>query len=423
MNYSESFNHALGSAVEPGSTFKLASLMTCLESGNIQLTDSIDTGKGIAYFHGKPMKDSNWDQGGHGKISIKDVFSMSSNIGSALAVKQCFSVEPQKFLDGLQRIGITKPLDVNLVGEGVPQVYSTVGEGAWSGLSLTQMAIGYEVTQTPLQTLALYSAVANNGKLMKPVFVTETQRRGEAVDRFGPEVINERICSASTLNDCKIMMESACEPGGYGTAANIFKKSPYTVAGKTGTCKIAQNGSYEDGRYRASFTGYFPAENPIYSCIVVVSDTKSGSYYGSTIAAPVFRDLADLIYATDPKFHEILDKPLLAENKRHLPTSNNGERSEVVYLYETLGINYKDESGVSDWVKVSTSKDTVRLTKREIVNQTMPNVQGMGLKDALYLLENAGIKVYYEGYGIVKSQSVRPGTPFSQASTIKLILS
>ncbi len=421
--YSESFNHALGSAVEPGSTFKLASLMTCLESGNIQLTDSIDTGKGIAYFHGKPMKDSNWDHGGHGKISIKDVFSMSSNIGSALAVKQCFSVEPQKFLDGLQRIGITKPLDVNLVGEGVPQVYSTVGEGAWSGLSLTQMAIGYEVTQTPLQTLALYSAVANNGKLMRPVFVTETQRRGETVDRFGPEVINERICSASTLNDCKTMMESACEPGGHGTAANIFNKSPYTVAGKTGTCKIAHNGSYEDGRYRASFTGYFPADNPIYSCIVVVSDTKSGSYYGSTIAAPVFRDLADLIYATDPKFHEILDKPLLAENKRHLPTANNGERSEVVYLYETLGVNYKDESGVSDWVVVSTSKDTVRLTTREIVNQTMPNVQGMGLKDALYLLENAGIKVYYEGHGIVKSQSVRPGTPFSQASTIKLILS
>ena len=421
--YLESYNHALGSAVEPGSTFKLASLMACLESGEITLQDSIDTGKGIAYFHNRPMKDSNWDEGGHGKISIEQVFSMSSNIGSALAVKQCFSVKPQKFLDGLQKIGVNKPLGVNLVGEGKPLVYSSVGEGAWSGLSLTQMAIGYEVTQTPLQTLALYSAVANNGKMMKPVFVTETRSKGETISQFGPEVVNDRICSSRTLDACKKMMESACVPGGEGTAAKIFKSSPYTVAGKTGTCKIAHDGSYEDGRYRASFTGYFPAENPIYSCIVVVSDTKSGSYYGSTIAAPVFRDLADLIYATDPKFHDVLEEPLLAENNRHLPTANNGERSEVVYLYETLGIPYSDQSGSSDWIKITTSKDTVKLTEREIVNQAMPNVKGMGLKDALYLLENAGIKVYYEGVGIVKSQSVSPGTPFKNASTIKLILS
>ena len=225
------------------------------------------------------------------------------------------------------------------------------------------------MTQTPLQTLALYSAVANNGKLMRPVFVTQTQRKGEDIEEFGPELINDRICSAKTLKACKKMMTSACVPGGEGTAANIFKNSPYTVAGKTGTCKIAHNGSYEDGRYRASFTGYFPAEDPKFSCIVVVSDTKSGSYYGSTIAAPVFRDLADLIYATDPGFHEILEEPLLADNNRHLPTANNGERSEVVYLYETLGIPYNDNSGESDWVRVSTSPDTVDLAKREIVDQ------------------------------------------------------
>ena len=226
--YSESYNHALGSAVEPGSTFKLASLMTCLESGKIELTDSIDTGNGIVEFHNRKMRDSNWDKGGHGKISLEQVFSMSSNVGSALAVKQCFSLEPQKFLDGLQKIGSNQPLNVNLVGEGKPKVYSTVGEGAWSGISLTQMAIGYEVTQTPLQTLALYSAVANNGKLMRPVFVTQTQRKGEDIEEFGPELINDRICSAKTLKACKKMMTSACVPGGEGTAANIFKNSPYT---------------------------------------------------------------------------------------------------------------------------------------------------------------------------------------------------
>ena len=303
------------------------------------------------------------------------------------------------------------------------RVYTTVGEGSWSGLSLTQMAIGYEVTQTPLQTLALYSAVANNGVMMRPLFVTETRSNGETLSTFTPEIINNRICSSKTVSDCQKMMESACKPGGIGTASNIFTNSPYTVAGKTGTCRIAQNGSYGEGRYRASFTGYFPADNPKYSCIVVVSDTKSGSYYGSTIAAPVFRDLADLIYATDPKFHEVLDQPLLAEGSRHLPTANNGERSEVVYLYETLGIPYEDVSGMSDWVQVKTSKDTVNLTQIEIVKHTMPDVRGMGLKDALYLLENAGVKVYYEGSGVVKQQNIRPGTPFTETTTIKLILS
>lgn len=421
--YYESFNHALGSSVEPGSTFKLASLMACLESGQIQLNDSIDTGKGIAYFHGRPMKDSNWDHGGHGKISLKQVFSMSSNIGSAYAVKQCFSVEPQKFLDALQNIGVHKPLGINLVGEGTPQVYTTVGEGSWSGLSLTQMAIGYEVTQTPLQTLALYNAVANNGVMLKPIFVTETQKNGETVERFGPEVVNERVCSAKTLASCRAMMESACIPNGEGTAARLFVDSPYSVAGKTGTCKIAHNGSYADGRYRASFTGYFPAENPKYTCIVVISDTKSGSYYGSTIAAPVFRDLADLIYATDPSFHKINTQPLLPTEEQHLPTANNGAREELELLYGELGIRYADLSGKSDWVSVSTKQDSVVLATRTIEPQTMPNVKGMGLKDALYLLENAGIKVNYEGTGVVKHQSVPPGTPFTRASTIKLKLS
>lgn len=421
--YYESFNHALGSAVEPGSTFKLASLMACLESGRIQLNDSIDTGDGIAYFHRRPMKDSNWKNGGHGKISLKQVFTMSSNIGSAYAVKQCFSGDPQKFLDELQKIGVSAPLGINLVGEGTPHVYSTVGEGNWSGLSLTQMAIGYEVTQTPLQTLALYNAVANNGVMLKPVFVKEIQKNGTTMERFGPEVVNERICSAKTLEACKTMMESVCIPNGEGTAAKLFTDSPYSVAGKTGTCKIAHNGSYADGRYRASFTGYFPAENPKYTCIVVISDTKSGSYYGSTIAAPVFRELADLIYATDPSFHKINTEPLLPTEEQHLPTANDGAREELEVLYNEIGIAYADLSGGSDWVSVSTKQDSVVLATRTIQPLTMPNVKGMGLKDALYLLENAGIKVSYEGTGVVNHQSVPPGTPFTRASTIKLRLS
>ena len=421
--YAESFNHALASAEEPGSTFKLASLMACLESGEISIDDVIDTKNGVAIFHNKRMRDSNWKHGGHGEITLKEVFTMSSNIGSALAVKRCFGLHQQNFLDELQNIGITQPLGVNLVGEGSPQIYTSVGEGGWSGLSLTQMAIGYEVTQTPLQILSLYSAVANNGVMMRPIFVTETSKRGETVESFGPVVLNNKICSFQTLESCKEMLESVCVPGGEGTAAAVFKDSPYTVAGKTGTAKIAHEGSYADGRYRASFTGYFPTDNPKYACIVVISDTKSGSYYGSTIAAPVFRDLADLIYATDPSFHEILDSPLLAENKRHLPTASNGVRSEIIYLYDKLGISYEDLSDKGDWVRVYTDSASVELTTRTITKQTMPDVIGMGLKDALYLLENAGIKVEYKGTGFVREQTIAPGTPFKQDSSIILVLS
>ena len=421
--YFESYNHAIGTSVEPGSTFKLASLMTCLESGRISLNDSIDAGNGEVLFHDRRMRDSNWKKGGHGKISLKECFEMSSNIGTALAVKECFDLEPQKFLDGLKLIGVTQPLGINLVGEGIPKIYSTVGEGDWSGLSLTQMAIGYEVTQTPLQTLALYGAIANNGKMMRPTFVKETQRKGEVVEAFGPVVVNDRVCSSKTLQSCREMLEGVCDPDGEGTAADIFKNRPYSVAGKTGTAKIAVNGGYAIGRYRASFTGYFPADDPEYACIVVIADTRSGSYYGSAIAAPVFRDLADLIYATDPSFHEVLDQPLLAEAERHLPTAMNGTREELVMLYDMLGVTYEDNSDGEDWVRVKTGVDTVRISSKTFINKAVPDVRGMGLRDALYLLENAGVKVTYKGSGIVRKQSITPGTLLNSTNTIRIELS
>jgi cell division protein FtsI (penicillin-binding protein 3) len=421
--YNESYNHALGTAIEPGSTFKLASLMACLESGKMGLDDVIDTENGEYYFHDRRMRDSNWKDGGHGKISLRECFEMSSNIGSALSVKQCFGLEPQKFLDKLKLIGITEPLGVNLVGEGIPKVYSSIGEGDWSGISLTQMAIGYEVTQTPLQTLALYGAIANNGTMMRPTFVTETQKKGMTVDVFKPVVVKNKICSSSTLRDCKLMLESVCKPGGNGTASNIFVNKPYTVAGKTGTSKIAVNGGYATGRYRASFTGYFPVDNPEFVCIVVIADTKSGSYYGSTIAAPVFMDLADLIYATDPSFHSVSDDPLLALEERHLPTAKNGARAELVELYNILEVPFIQTNEEGDWVRVTTESDKVKLTTRIFQDHAIPDVRGMGLRDALYLLENAGVKVSYEGTGTVRKQSIPAGTPLTPKSTIRIELS
>jgi len=420
VEYWEDFNHAIGTAVEPGSTFKLASLMACMEAGMLP-TDSVDTGNGEIFFYQKRMRDSNYKDGGHGEISLSKVFEVSSNVGSALAVKETFGEKPQAFLDGLKALGVADKTGIRYVGEAEPKVKTSVNDAGWTGLSLTQMAIGYEVTQTPLQTLALYNAIANNGRMMRPQLVSEVTSGGETMRTYKPFVLNPRICSQTTLAACKDMMEAVCNPEGEGTAQRLFAGKPYTVAGKTGTARIATSRGYEEGRYRASFVGYFPANNPQYSCVVVIADTKSGSYYGSTIAAPVFREVADLIYATDPAFHTLSKGPLAEAPS--VPASNDGARDALETLYDALGMQHTQGLG-SDWVKVTTGEDAAELTPLDIPESGVPDVRGMGLRDALYLLENAGLRVNYDGIGTVKSQSIAPGTPLrTELTTIQLRLS
>lgn len=417
--YQESFNHAIGTAVEPGSTFKLATLLTAMEQGGVSPADEIDTGNGIISFYGKRMSDSNADQGGNGVLTTEEVFEVSSNVGTALTVKGAFGEEPQRFLDGLQSLGVHEPTGIRLAGESQPQVYTEVGSGRWSGLSLTQMSIGYEVTQTPLQTLSLYNTIANGGRMMRPQLVERLETNGTVVRTVEPEVINERICSQATLEACQRMMRRVADPNGKGTAQYIFAKSPYTVAGKTGTARIAGPNGY-DGRYRASFAGYFPAEAPRYSCIVVIADTRSGIYYGSSIAGPVFRELANKVYATDPTFHQSSVGLLTAEHR--LPGAKDGAREELLELYSAFGLPYTGDN-TSDWVTVTTGDSIATLTARSIQPAHVPDVRGMGLRDALYLLENAGLRVQTKGAGTVRRQSISPGSAINGSPSIILELS
>lgn len=417
--YSESYNHAIGTAVEPGSTFKLASLLTALETGGVEPSDEMDTGNGVITFYGRRMSDSNADEGGHGILTTEEIFEVSSNVGTALTIKKAFGERPQAFLDGLKSIGVSDPTGIRLAGEVNPKVYGTVGEDRWSGLSLTQMSIGYEVTQTPLQTLSLYNAIANNGQMMRPQLVERLETNGTVVREIEPEVVNQSICSPATLLACQGMMKRVADPNGQGTAHYIFAKSPYTVAGKTGTARIAGPNGY-DGRYRASFAGYFPAEAPRYSCIVVIADTRSGVYYGSSIAGPVFRELANKVYATDPSFHES-SAGLLAE-KAKLPGAKDGAREELVRLYDAFGLAYSGATQ-GDWVTVTTGDSIAALRVRNIVSAAVPDVRGMGLRDALYLLENAGLQVKTLGAGTVRRQSIAPGADIAGTQTITLELS
>lgn len=418
-DYFESFNHAIGTAVEPGSTFKLASLMAAMNDGNVKPEDEIDTGNGVTYFYGKRMSDSNADEGGSGILKTSEIFEVSSNVGTALTIKNAFGANQQGFLDALERIGVQSATGVRLAGESQPLVYENVGDGRWSGLSLTQMSIGYEVTQTPLQTLTLYNAVANGGTSLRPQLVERLENNGQVVKTFKPEVLKQSICSSRVLEACQSMLKRVADPEGNGTAQYIFAKSPYRVAGKTGTARIAGPNGY-DGRYRASFAGYFPAESPRYSCIVVIADTKSGVYYGSSIAGPVFRELANKVYATDPSFHTT-SAGLLAE-KCKLPGSKDGAQTDLMQLYQALEMPYLGGSS-GDWVTVTTGDSVAVLSPRFIEANRVPDVRGMGLRDALYLLENAGLQVKTLGMGTVRRQSIAPGSDLTTSQAITLELS
>jgi cell division protein FtsI (penicillin-binding protein 3) len=418
-DYFESFNHAIGTAVEPGSTFKLASLMAAMNDGNVKPEDEIDTGNGVTYFYGKRMSDSNADEGGSGILKTSEIFEVSSNVGTALTIKNAFGENQQGFLDALERIGVQSATGVRLAGESQPLVYENVGDGRWSGLSLTQMSIGYEVTQTPLQTLTLYNAVANGGTSLRPQLVERLENNGQVVKTFKPEVLKQSICSSRVLEACQSMLKRVADPEGNGTAQYIFAKSPYRVAGKTGTARIAGPNGY-DGRYRASFAGYFPAESPRYSCIVVIADTKSGIYYGSSIAGPVFRELANKVYATDPSFHTT-SAGLLAE-KHKLPGSKDGAQTDLMQLYQALEMPYLGGSS-GDWVTVTTGDSVAVLSPRFIEANRVPDVRGMGLRDALYLLENAGLQVKTLGMGTVRRQSIAPGSDLTTSQAITLELS
>ncbi|MCH2197576.1 MAG: transpeptidase family protein [Flavobacteriales bacterium] len=416
--YSETYNYGIGQSIETGSTFKLASLISLLEDNHVDLTDSVDTGDGVVYFYDEPMSDSHED--GYGKISVEQVFEKSSNVGTAILVDRYYKDQPQKFLDHLTAMGLRQPLGIRLKGEKNPFIYEKVREGNWSGLSLTQMSIGYEVQQTPLQTLAFYNAIANGGTLMRPQFVESLTRNGKTIETNDPIVLQERICSRSTLKKTWQMMQGVCEEG--GTADYIFKDSPYRVAGKTGTAKIAYSGGYYKNRYRASFVGFFPAENPKYSCIVVVNDPRSGVYYGSAIAAPVFKGLADKIYATQLELHDNQEPELLLGDQSKLPVSRSGAREDLERVFAGLAIPTSDNNE-SPWIETSTKEDHVALGAREQARGLIPNVVGMGLQDALYLLENAGLQVEVSGYGTVKRQSVPAGAAIRNHRRIRIELS
>ena len=332
--YKEAYNYAIGESIEPGSTFKLVSILRALEDKKAKLTDSIYTGAGYTTYYNRAMRDVH--KIGNGRITVRDAFEHSSNVGISKLINESYKNNPAKFIDGIYSMSLNKKLGLKIIGEGAPNIKHPKNKKNWYGTSLPWMSIGYELTITPLQTLTLYNAIANNGVMVKPMFVSEIKDGGNIIKKFKTEIISDKIVSQSTVDSAQSLLEGVVI---RGTAKRAFKNSPYKVAGKTGTAQIASNGNYNKKQYNASFVGYFPADNPKYSAIVVINNPTNGKYYGSGVAAPVFKEISDNLYSTSIAL-DVNNETFGDSITIPLPTSTTW-LSDIKAIYNDLNIDKK----------------------------------------------------------------------------------
>jgi cell division protein FtsI (penicillin-binding protein 3) len=409
----EKFNHAVGGSFEPGSTYKLVTMMALLEETNVHLTDHIETGKGEFNFYNKTVRDH--EEGGYGNITVQQAFEVSSNIAMAKLADKHFGLKPQKFVDYADKLKLSKPLGLQISGESSPKIMRPKDKG-WSGITLPWMAYGYGFEMSPMHTLALYNAVANDGVMIKPIIVKTIQKADEVIEEFEPEVLNSKICSSSTLNQLKLLLEGVVD---NGTAKNL-KNAHYRIAGKTGTAQILENGRYTK-RYVTSFVGYFPAHAPKYSAIVLIKNPRGIYQYGNSVAGPVFKRIADNIYSRDLQLHVAMEKKATLD-PGVFPTIRAGRQEELTMLCNELGVSNHTNTD-EEWIKAVRNGNAVNWRKNTVIRGLVPDVQGMTLRDAIYLLEKNGLRVSHQGKGRVQEQSLLPGTRISKGSRIYLQLS
>jgi cell division protein FtsI (penicillin-binding protein 3) len=411
--YYEIYNQAIGTREVPGSTFKLASLMAGLEDQKFSIYDMVNSGPKYT-FYGKTLNEAHGAN--YGRINIKTAFELSSNVISKV-INDAYRSEPQVFVERLKSFGLSEPLGLELEGEASPTMYSP-GSKSWSGISLAWMAVGYEVQQTPLQTLAFYNAVANNGKFVKPQFVKEIIRGGQVVKQFEPIVINSKICSDKTLKDLQKCLAGVMKVG----TGKRLTSSYFDIAGKTGTAEILNEdmhyGNKGEKKYLASFVGYFPVKNPIYSCIVSIA-ASGENIYGASVSGTVFAAIANKVYATSLKYHHAVNEKKV--KVKSTPISKDGNLHDLRIVMNQLNIPYSDKVQ-DEWVNTISSGKKVEFSKRSSKKGVVPNVKGMSAKDAVYLIESIGMNVDIRGYGTVVKQSSPPGTPAFNGGLIELIL-
>ena len=414
--YYEMRNLAVSNLMEPGSTFKTASIMVAMEDGYITPDYEVETEQGIVNMHGSRMRDWNWYKGGYGVINVTKILEVSSNIGVSKIIDKFYGDNPQKFIDGIKRMSIDTPLNLGFVGEASPKILGPK-ERYFAKTTLPWMSIGYETQIPPIYILNFYNAIANNGKMVKPKFVKSITKDGNIIKDFPTETINEQICSEHTLEQIQMILKSVVANGLAKPAGSKL----FSVSGKTGTAQISQGkAGYKSGgtKHLVSFCGYFPSEKPMYSCYVAIQAPKA-SPSGGIQAGSVFSKIAERVYAK----HLFFD---LAQAKDStsimIPDTKNGNLKETAYILDELDIKYNKPGNNIEWCKASDESDNVLLSELNINEKLIPNVRGMGAKDAVFLLEERGLRVRLSGMGKVVSQNIPPGSTARKGQTITLTL-
>ena len=410
--YMEVLNYAVNEFEEPGSTFKLVSAMALLEDGYAKPSDSVNIQGGEVKMFGETMKDATDPT--KNILTLQESFEKSSNVGISKLVLKHYGKQPEKFVNHAMRLGLHFKPEFDIQTPNNPLIKTKKSKN-WYNTTLPWMSIGYETKISPLQMLTLYNAVANNGKMMRPYMVSEIRHEGRLIKNIAPQAINEKICSDKTLAALKSMMEGVVD---HGTATNL-KNNNYQVAGKTGTAQIAKGKKYQEGSYKASFAGYFPASSPQYSIIVVINEPKKGAIYGALVAGPVFKDIADKIYSSSLKIQPVA----AASREPQIPSILKGSSAKTLQVLNGLNISSTRDSGrQSEWVSGDKKGFSVLLKPAQIKQGQLPEFKGMGLRDAILWLEQHKIRVSSEGYGRIVSQSIPPGTALSKVSQVHLIL-
>ena len=415
-DYSEDFNYAI-SPSEPGSTFKLATMMSLLDDKKITLNTIVNLNGGTWPINGQTVYDS--EQHGRFDVTVKDAFALSSNVGMAKLAWQNYGSNPYQFLRHLHTMKLDTLTGIDITGERGSVIHKP-GSKYWSATTLPWMAFGYNLEVTPLQTATLYNAVANNGKMMRPYLLNAVKEEGEIIREYKPKVLIDKVCNDITVKQLQECLEAVCTDG---TAKELFKNTTYKVAGKTGTALVAKgNRGYADKIYQTSFAGYFPANDPQYTIVVVIKNKPNAVlHYGASVAGPVFKEIADRLYSNYVKHTNDVAK---ADKKFDSSYFNyTGAKQDLKQIASVFKMVYKDSNTATDeWANISGNKGSVEFASKQIDNKTMPQLKGMGLKDVVVLCENMGLKVNAKGKGKVAAQSIMVGQAFVKGQILNIEL-
>ncbi|MEY3945794.1 MAG: hypothetical protein RJB03_500 [Bacteroidota bacterium] len=412
-SYIEDLNYAITRS-EPGSTFKLMTLLAALEDQYITLGSHVNIEGGKWDFSGRTVWDS--ERHNHTDVTYQQAFELSSNVGMAKLAVNHYYKNPKKFISHLERMHLNRPSGIGLVGESrssIPDPNSKY----WSNVTLPWMSFGYNISVSPLQTLMVYNAVANGGKMMKPYLVNAIMKDGQLLQAFNPVVIEDSICSKKTLQQLRTCLEGVVTNG----TAKSLKSSYYTLAGKTGTAQVANgNKGYGDHIYQSSFAGYFPADQPKYSCIVVIKNKPfAAKYYGAQIAGPVFKAIADKLFTVDPVLYANYKHTRYADSSK---TTWRGTDADFRLIAKAVNLKVTDSGKVKEYATMAVSQQAYVARDLGVNRNAMPDLIGFGLKDALGLLEKQQLQVIATGKGKVTAQSILPGTMIQKGQTIYLTL-